>query len=510
MQTILERGQAAKSVFGFDELHDFQRLVLDAIDSGRDCLAVSPTGSGKTLCFGLPAALEMVRPATARRVALVVSPLIALMRDQAARLEARGLACAVFDRLQSTDDRSGQWEKIESGAATLAFTSPERLASASFRDRLAAAREVFLVAIDEAHCTSQWGFNFRPEYRQIGSFMESFPAATRLALTATATSGIREDMIRNLRLRSPAIVVNQCGRENLQLKITQLADYKDQTPRTLDAIANALVAGSTLVYAATRKSADFLHAALIRRDVRAAIYHAGLDGFTRSRQQDDFLSGRVACMVATSAFGMGIDKRDIRTVIHAGLPQNLEQYVQETGRAGRDGNPATAHMIFHPRDFHTHRFMIEVQFPETSLARRVIEVCDRQLETAGPHGVARDILTAAFARQTPAAKARDIDAAIDYAIRENLIQQMSGNSPSGAGIEVVLMPGSRMTDPETFWRQYDFRRAEAFDKLEKMRLFAQTGGRSMPRALDILARYFEGCSTQPVHGETPHDRTPRH
>jgi len=514
MQTTIERGLTAKSVFGFDELHDFQNLVLDAIDAGRDCLAVSPTGSGKTLCFGLPAALERARPATIRRVVLVVSPLIALMRDQATRLEARGLQCAVFDRLQSMDDRSGQWQKIESGTATLAFISPERLANATFRERLAATREVFLVAVDEAHCTSQWGFNFRPEYRQIGAFMESFPGAVRLALTATATPGVRADMIRNLGLRAPQIFVNKTARENITHAVEQVASFKDQLPRTLDAIERRVTAGSTLVYAPTRKIADTLHSALRRRDVRSGLYHAGLDGASRSRQQDDFLARRVGCMIATSAFGMGIDKRDIRTVIHAGLPQNLEQYVQETGRAGRDGLPAAAIMVFHPRDFHTNRFMIEVQFPDTALARGVFDCCADEFGKSGFHGAAyglsRDFLIASCASRNPSAKARDVEAALDYATRENLLQQMTSEAPGSTGTEVVLLPGTTLNDPENFWRQYEYRRAEAFYKLEKMRLFAQTAARSIPRAMGQLNAYFESCFTDAVPGDVSHDARSRH
>ncbi len=514
MQTTIDRGLTAKAVFGFDELHDFQNLVLDAIAAGRDCLAVSPTGSGKTLCFGLPAAQELTRPESSRRLVLVVSPLIALMRDQAARLEARGLRCAVFDRLQSMDDRSGQWQKIESGLATLAFISPERLANTTFRERLAATREIFLVAVDEAHCTSQWGFNFRPEYRQIGLFMESFPAAVRLALTATATPGVRADMVRNLGLRTPQIFVNKTGRDNITHAVEQISVFKDQVPRTLDAIEHGITAGSTLVYAPTRKIADALHSALRRRDVRSGLYHAGLDGVSRSRQQDDFLSGRVGCMIATSAFGMGIDKRDIRTVIHAGLPQNLEQYVQETGRAGRDRLPASAVMVFHPRDFHTHRFMIEVQFPDTALAREVFELCAGEFAKSGfhgaAHGLSRDFLIASCASRNPAAKARDIEAAIDYATRENLLQQMTSEGHGSTGPEVILLPGATMKDPENFWRQYEYRRAEAFYKLEKMRLFAQTAARSMPRAMDQLNAYFESCFTDAVPGDASHDTTSRH
>ena len=493
----ITRSQTARSVFGLEKLRDFQLQVLDAIDSSQDCLAVSPTGSGKTLCFALPAASEMLLPPSARRLVLVVSPLIALMRDQATRLQSRGLECALFDRTQSQEDRTAQWQNIDSGKAALLFISPERLANANFRDRLAASRDVFLVAVDEAHCSSQWGFNFRPEYRNIGLFLQSFPAAIRMALTATASPGIRSDMITNLGLRNPQMFIADFARENIALNVIQPGTFKDQSKIVIELAVDSILekSGATIIYAATRKSAETIHADISRKKIRAALYHGGLDSALRSREQDDFLSGKIPCMVATSAFGMGIDKHDIRTVIHAGLPQNLEQYLQETGRAGRDGRPAVATLVYHPRDYHTLRFMVEMQFPETVLARAVVETCIRECDQAAASGRDRDAMIAAFLRGHPKAKQRDVEFAIEYGCRESLFKSMTSSSSNrhddAFGMNNTLFTGAVPADLDSFWRRYEFRRNESFFKLEKMRLYAQRAARSKSAGKRILDSYFK-------------------
>lgn len=488
MHTSLDtdhHGQAARTVFGFDALHDFQREVLAAIDAGRDCLALSPTGSGKTLCYGVPAAMEMAKAPAQRNLVLVVSPLIALMRDQAEKLSARGIPVASFDSLQSREDREGLWQSLASGAAVVAFASPERLSSSSFRERLAAMRKVNLVAIDEAHCTSQWGFNFRPEYRHLGTFLDSFPDAVRLALTATATPGIKADMIANLKLRSPALIVNDLARENLSTTVTQAASIHDLP----ELIAGAITTETTLIYAPTRKDTATIWRDLASRNLRAGIYHAGMEPGARQNSQRAFLGGQTTIMVATSAFGLGIDKADIRHVIHAGMPQNIEQYVQETGRAGRDGRPARCTMFFHPRDYHTRKFLIDRQYPEVEMTRKVCEFVTAQLDDREQHGKNRHWLLKQLAAR--GLKSRDAEAALDYAVRENLFRQSEVLDPSSMETESMLTAGTRIEDANTWWRQYEYRRQEALWKLEQMRLFARLAASSTARGMAMLRNYFK-------------------
>ncbi|MEY4632552.1 MAG: hypothetical protein RIQ81_2672 [Pseudomonadota bacterium] len=491
MHTSLDtdhHGQAARTIFGFDALHDFQREVLAAIDAGRDCLAVSPTGSGKTLCYGVPAAMEMAKPPMNRSLVLVVSPLIALMRDQAEKLGAKGIPVASFDSLQTRDDRDGLWQSLASGEAVVAFVSPERLSSLTFRERLAGMRKITLVAIDEAHCTSQWGFNFRPEYRHIGTFLDSFPGAVRLALTATATPGIKADMIANLKLRDPALVVSELVRDNLSTSVTQATSVQDLPAL----IANAISPETTLIYAPTRKDANTIWRDLRSRNLHAGIYHAGMEPGSRQASQRAFLSGNTGIMVATSAFGLGIDKADIRHVIHAGMPQNIEQYVQETGRAGRDGKPARCTMFFHLRDYHTRKFLIDRQYPEVNMTRKVCEFIAGQLEGQDQYGKNRYWLLKQLAAK--GTKSRDAEAALDYALRENLFRQSEVLDPSSMESDLILTAGNRIEDSGAWWRQYEYRRQEALWKLEQMRLFARLAASSTSRGLAMLRNYFKDPS----------------
>jgi ATP-dependent DNA helicase RecQ len=475
-------------MFGFDELHEFQRDVLAAIDAGRDCLAVSPTGSGKTLCYAAPAAAELNRPFVQpedRNLVIVVSPLIALMREQAESLSAKGIPCATFDSLQSRDDRYGIWQRIADGTVMVVFVSPERLSNGSFRSKVAEMRKVRLVAIDEAHCSSQWGFNFRPEYRQIGEFLADFPDATRLALTATATPGVKTDMIRNLKLRDPSIVINKIERENLSTQVIQAQSIHD----IHSMVIQCLDINPAIIYAPTRKEAASVHFTLGKRGIKSGLYHAGMSQAARHDCQRKFLDGDLPLLVATSAFGMGINKPDIRHVVHAGMPQNIEQYVQETGRAGRDGLPAKCTLIFHPRDYHTRKYLIDRQFPEVVMTRKVHEFISKELDGSQACGRNRDWLLDRIEQQ--GTKRKDAESALDYTVRANIFREASLIDPCSGEIETMVTAGDKLDDPANWWRQYDFRRAEAIWKLEQIRMFAKVSAVAPVRGQEILRQYFK-------------------
>lgn len=520
MQTTNDWSGAAKAAFGFEQLKPFQRRVLEALDAGRDCLAVSPTGSGKTACFALPAALEMQKPSAERGLILVVSPLIALMHDQARKLKKNGILPTIFERLQSDDERSIQWDRIINGDSSIVFVSPERLAMRSFREQLATMRTVSLAVIDEAHCTSQWGFSLRPEYRQIGDFLDqTFPAAPRIALTATASAGIRHDIIKHTGLRNPDIVLNDFRRSNIQIKVLQPTQWKDCHSTAVRVAIEHMTHKNEhmILYAPTRKAASGIHGDLIKKGFNAALYHGGMDARSRNGQQRQFMEGQSRCMVATSAFGLGIDLPDIRHVIHAGMPQNLEQYVQETGRAGRDDKSAQATMIFHPRDFHTHKFMIEMQFPHADAVKAILSGFTGSSSTnhpgsAFPHGVTREkfsLITALVGLpqpdnpqiKTPSGGKtkngkKELQAAMDFLLREGVLNEMTSPAPwdsSQTETILILNPDidTSVFGAENFWRQHEFRRNEAMSKVEHMRLFATTAARSVTAAQEILGNYFE-------------------
>jgi RecQ family ATP-dependent DNA helicase len=356
------------AVFGFAEFRPGQEEVCRAAISGRDLLLVMPTGAGKSLCYQLPA---VARGGTA----LVISPLIALMEDQAAKLEALGLRVA---RIHSGLDRSVArqacadylQEKLQ-----FLFIAPERLRVPGFVEMLG-KRRLALIAIDEAHCISQWGHDFRPDYRMLGEHLPLLRGADGetpvLALTATATPEVQADIVSQLGMRKPAKFIHGFRRENLAIEVVQLS-----VPQRAETIANLLADPArrpAIVYAVSRKQSEML-AEELRKSGKtkkfAAAYHAGLDAETRERVQRAFQSGELEVVVATIAFGMGIDKADIRTVIHAGLPATLEGYYQEIGRAGRDGAPSRTYLMHSYADQRTHDFFLTRDYPPVENLDRV-------------------------------------------------------------------------------------------------------------------------------------------
>ncbi|MEO8813578.1 MAG: DNA helicase RecQ, partial [Caulobacteraceae bacterium] len=327
-----------RRTFGHAEFRGLQGEVIAEVLAGRDAIAVLPTGGGKSVCYQIPA---MLRPG----VGLVISPLIALMSDQVEALEQLGVAAARMDSGLTDEAREATWARLAAGDLDLVYLSPEGLMQPGALRRLAAA-PLSLIAVDEAHCVSQWGHDFRPEYRALGRLAELFPGVPRLAVTATADARTRVDIRRELRLEAAAEFVASFERPELALS----AERKDGAGARVAALVAARAGLSGIVYSGSRKGAEALAERLAGAGVAARAYHAGLDKQVRAERLRWFLAEEGAVMVATIAFGMGIDKPDVRFVIHADPPAAIEAYWQEIGRAGRDGAPAEGITLYGPSD----------------------------------------------------------------------------------------------------------------------------------------------------------------
>jgi ATP-dependent DNA helicase RecQ len=329
---------ALRRWFGFDALRPLQRAAIDAALDGRDALVVLPTGGGKSLCYQLPALVQ-------DRLTVVVSPLIALMQDQVAGLRLHGVAAAAVHSNLSAAARADLQRAAAAGSLRLLFVAPERLFQDDFL-RWLATRAPAAFAIDEAHCISQWGHDFRPEYRRLAELRERFPAVPVHAFTATATPQVRDDIRAQLRLRDPAVLIGTFDRPELCYRVLPRQDLEAQVAAAIARHADA----AAIVYCIARKDTEALAAALQRRGIAAEAYHAGLPAEQRTRLSADFRAERLHVVVATVAFGMGIDRSDVRLVVHAGMPKSLEAYQQETGRAGRDGLPAECLLLYSAAD----------------------------------------------------------------------------------------------------------------------------------------------------------------
>jgi ATP-dependent DNA helicase RecQ len=343
-------------VWGYSSFRPLQREAIDAVLAARDSVVVLPTGGGKSLCFQLPALVEDEAQHDGR-LALVISPLIALMKDQVDGLVAQGVAAACLHSGQSAPERQAALDLVRSGRCRLLYVAPERAVGegAEGFKRLVGASGVRYVAIDEAHCISQWGHDFRPEYRQLAALRQSLAGVSVHAFTATATIRVRHDIINELGLRDPAVLVGPFDRPNLTYRVLPRTTLKLQIRMLL--ARHPREAG--IIYCLSRKEVDALAVWLQEEGVRALPYHAGLDDRMRHRHQDAFLNEEAEVMVATVAFGMGIDRSDVRFVLHVGAPRSLEHYQQEAGRAGRDGLPAECALITSAGDFARWRSLLE-------------------------------------------------------------------------------------------------------------------------------------------------------
>lgn len=341
--TLDEARKLLERVWGHADFRGLQADVIQEVLAGRDVMAVLPTGGGKSVCYQVPAIL---RPG----VGLVVSPLIALMTDQVEALKQQGVAAARLDSGLTMDERSAVWRAARAGELDLLYVSPEGLASGAMLDRLAEL-PISLIAIDEAHCVSQWGHDFRPDYRTLGRLAEIFPGTPRIAVTATADARTRDDILASLRLGEARVFVDSFARPNLQLSAERKVNgSRARTDAAVIELVRERRGKSGVVYCGSRDGCERVADALRDAGSNAIAYHAGFDARERDRRLERFLAEDGAVMVATIAFGMGVDKPDVRFVIHADPPGSLEAYWQEIGRAGRDGEPAEGITLYGPSD----------------------------------------------------------------------------------------------------------------------------------------------------------------
>lgn len=337
-----------KRYFGYDAFRDGQESLIDGMLAGRDVFGIMPTGAGKSICYQLPALML-------RGITLVISPLISLMKDQVAALNQVGVYAAYLNSSLTQGQYFKALDFARKGKYKIIYVAPERLLTDSFLD-FAVNADISCISVDEVHCVSQWGQDFRPGYLKIVDFIDRLPKRPVVgAFTATATKEVRDDVMRILKLNNPKIVTTGFDRKNLSFYVKHAKDKKAE----LLGILRKHYGESGIIYCITRKLVDEVYGMLSEHGVEVSRYHAGMTDEERCRNQEAFIYDRTHVMVATNAFGMGIDKPDVRFVIHYNMPKNMESYYQEAGRAGRDGEKADCYLLYSPQDVHTNQFFIE-------------------------------------------------------------------------------------------------------------------------------------------------------
>ena len=362
-----------KQYFGYDSFRSGQENIIDAVLSGRDVLGVMPTGAGKSVCFQVPALMK-------RGVTVVVSPLISLMEDQVKALKGRGIAAEYISSSVEFEDAADIVRAMFRGEVKLIYVAPERLVKPFFRS-VFSRLSVSLVVIDEAHCVSQWGKDFRPSYLALKDFIACLGSRPSVcAFTATATPEVRRDIVSLLGLDNPSVTVTGFDRKNLRFEVIRSRDKYAELKKLTDLSGD----GCGIVYCSTRKTADSLCASLERDGLSAGRYHAGMFPDERSESLSRFLSGEIRIMVATNAFGMGIDKPDVRFVIHYNMPADLENYYQEAGRAGRDGKSSRCVILYDRADADIQRYFIQNSISNSSMSKKELnryrQIREKRLE----------------------------------------------------------------------------------------------------------------------------------
>ncbi len=454
---------ALREIFGYEEFRSGQLEVIETVLEGDDLLAIMPTGAGKSLCYQLPACMM-------EGTALVVSPLIALMQDQLEGLREHGVDASLVNSSITHRQRRRRIQKFQKGAFDLLYVAPERFRSDKFVEAARRA-DVSLLAIDEAHCISHWGHDFRPDYLALGDARELLGEPPVLGLTATATRQVQQDILEQLGIGDAEVIVGGFERPNLHFEVHEAAGERSKMSR-LEQVVERDPSASRVVYCATRKQVADVTEGLDERGIVVDAYHGGLSDQQRRRTQERFMAGDIPVLVATNAFGMGVDKSDIRSIVHYNMPGSLEAYYQEAGRAGRDGEPAHCLMLYQPSDRGIHDFFTENSYPESTIIEGVWRVVSD--EGMGRHEMSPEQIAEHVSRKGGGTSVHP------WAVETSLKHLKKGGHLDfewrGSRHFVEVKDRSRMRDLRVDWQRLKEQREVSEEHLEDVVRYASGSG----------------------------------